>query len=168
MEKQFILRPLIESDAVGMLEWMHDEDTTRYLRLNGKDATMEDALRFINNAKDESVNLHRAISDENGSYLGTVSLKNIDKDKKEAEYAISLHPRARGTGAAFTATEKIIDAAFKDLKLERVYLNVLEENKRAVRFYNKFGFDYFEKTDTVFGGKSMTLLWYEVNNNRSK
>jgi len=166
MNMKFFLRPLIASDAAGMLEWMHDEDTTRYLRLNGKDATMEDALRFINNAKDESVNLHRAISDENGNYLGTVSLKKIDIDKKEAEYAISLHPRARGTGAAFAATEKIIDTAFEDLELERVYLNVLEENKRAVKFYNKFGFDYFKKTDTDFGGKSMTLLWYEVNNNR--
>ena len=87
---KYQLRPLDEKDASRMLEWLHDEEVTQYLSLNGTDATLDDALHFIQNAKDETVNLHRAIVDDNDSCLGAVSLKNIDFIKKEAEYAISM------------------------------------------------------------------------------
>lgn len=162
MENRFTLRPLELRDAERMLEWMHDENVTHFLRINGKNATIEDTRRFIENAKDESITLHRAITDEKGIYLGTVSLKNIDREKREAEYAICMHSDAMGTGAAWEASSRIVAMAFEELGLNRVYLNVLEENARAVRFYNKFGFTYVEKSETEFKGQTKPLLWYEI------
>ena len=93
MEKHIFLRPLNDEDAPRMLEWMHDEDATHYLRINGSATTIEDVKRFIASAQDESVTVHRAISDEQGAYLGTISLKDVDWQKKEAEYAMG-NPKA--------------------------------------------------------------------------
>lgn len=164
----YSLRPLQPKDASRMLEWMHDEDTTQFLRLDGKSATIETTLKFIDAATNEGSNLHRAIVDIQDSYLGTVSLKNIDLEKQEAEYAISMHPCARGTGAAFDATKQILKIAFEEQGLRRVYLNVLEENKRAIRFYEKLEFEYKMTTDTVFYNSTHKLRWYDKNRKESK
>lgn len=120
-----------------MLEWMHDEDITKNLQIDGKSKTMEDCLAFIEASKEESVNLHRAIADDDDVYCGTVSLKNIDRNKNDAEYAIALHRDAIGKGAARQATLLIRDVAYDELGLESVYLYVYESNQRAVRYYKK-------------------------------
>jgi diamine N-acetyltransferase len=158
---QFSIRPLSISDANRMIEWMHNEEVTRYLKLHGATASFEDAISFIENAKDESANIHRAIVDQNDIYLGTVSLKNIDLIKKEAEYAIAMHPDGIGTGASKAGTELILKLAFEDLKLNRIYLNVLSDNVRAVKFYYKLGFVLYDKTKISFKGKEKVLLWFE-------
>lgn len=159
LSRGYKLRPLKPSDAPFMLEWMHDSDVTQYLRLNGADATKTDALRFIESARDESQTVHRAIVDESDTYLGTVSLKDIKGG--EAEYAIALRKCAMGTGAAQVATELIWDYGFETLGLTRIYLNVLEENQRAIRFYTRAGFSPAGKTTTDYKGIPKELLWYE-------
>ena len=159
------LRPLEEKDAARMLEWLRDEDVTRYLRIKRLNQTIDDALRFIENAKNESIDLHRAIADESDLYLGTVSLKNINHKKREAEYAIAMHPSAIGTGAAAAATRMIINHAVEELNLARVYLNVLRVNQRAVKFYEKLGFRYTHSGIAIFEGEDSELMWYDAVNN---
>lgn len=139
-DKRIRLRPLKEEDAPRMLEWMQNDDVTKYLNIGGKDTKIETVLDFIKSTVDESENIHRAVVDETDQYLGTISLKHVDIDKKEAEYAISMHMDAIGTGASRKATEKIIDFAFKDMDLDRVVLCVRRDNCRALKFYNKCGF----------------------------
>lgn len=161
-EHSYSLRPLMEKDAQRMVEMMQDAQTTQYLQIGGPDYTLDTALRFIAGTADETCSVHRAVVDENDVYQGTISLKNLDMDKKEAEYAISMHPQAQGKGAAMAATSRILHDGFRRLKLERIYLNVLAENKRAVRFYEKAGFTYLETTDAQIHGTRKPLRWYEI------
>lgn len=161
-EHSYSLRPLEPQDAPRMVEMMHDGVTTRYLQIGGPDYTEDTALGFICMAADESKNLHRAVVDENDLYQGSVSLKNIDPVKKEAEYAISMHPAAQGKGAAKAASAAILELA-RQLGLKRIYLNVLAENERANRFYQKFGFRYTHDSTMNFHGEDKCLRWYEVD-----
>ena len=161
----YSIRPLQPKDATRMLEWMHDEDVTRYLRLNGKNTTRMDVLRFIQEAQDETVNLHRAVVDCEDTYFGTISLKNIDFVKKEAEYAIAMHPSAIGTGAACAASREIFTLGIQELCLRRIYLNVMAENSRAIAFYRKlsqFGLVEETVTRTQINGAEKTLLWFNL------
>lgn len=161
-EHSFSLRPLKLKDAERMVEMMHDAQTTQYLQIGGSDYTLDTALRFIASTVDESVCVHRAVVDENDVYQGTISLKNLDMNKKEAEYAISMHPQAQGKGAAWFASAAVLELAWS-LGLKCVYLNVLERNERANRFYQKFGFQYTHSTQMNFRGSSEILHWYEWN-----
>ena len=156
----YTLRPLAQKDANRMVEMMQDEQTTRYLQIGGPSYTKETALGFIAQASDESRHLHRAVVDEYDLYHGSISLKNIDLDNLEAEYAISMHPQAQGKGAAAAATAQILDIAFRDLGLKRVYLNVLADNARANRFYEKVGFRYTHTGTMNFQGEEKELHWY--------
>jgi len=161
--KKFSLRPLCLDDADRMLEWMRDPDITKYLQIGGPNTSKKSVEAFIRNSADECTNLHRAIVNQDGEYMGTISLKHIDEDKGEAEYAISMHKSALGSGAAAQASKLLMEVAFGQIGLKRVYLNVLSVNQRAVKFYEKFGFQYTHVSSLRINGVDMELRWYEVN-----
>lgn len=167
------LRELKDKDSQGMLEWMHDKDVQKCFQRNMGAYTEEDVLNFIATSRvsDERVNsngglsFHYAVANNtNDEYLGTVSLKNVNRLDNSAEYAISMRKVAHGTGAACEATKQVLFKAFNELQLNRVYLNVLSENIRAIRFYEKMGFvKEGEFRQALFkAGKYMNLMWYSV------
>lgn len=161
------LRKLEYKDAPLMLEWMHDPDTKKYFRKSMESQTLEETLLFIENARnsfEEGSTLHFAVVDSNDQYLGTISLKNINKEDGNAEYAVSMGRRGRGNGIAKEATWEILSYAFNKLGLERVFLNVLEDNIRAQKLYEKCGFKFegeFRKC-LLKDGKYKNLKWYSI------
>lgn len=157
------LRELQAQDADGMKEWILDADINQHFQFDPAQASAT-VLNFIENASNDEHSQHFAVVNENDDYLGTVSLKNIDVANKNAEYAISMRRAAMGTGAAAFATNSILEIAFNKLNLHRVYLNVLSDNKRAVRFYEKTGF-HFEgefKEHLCVRGQYKNLKWYRI------
>ena len=83
---------------------------------------------------------------------------------KNAEYAVVTRKCAQGTGIAYEATMDILEYAFEKLGLHRVYLNVLEENVRANKFYKKCGFRYegtFQDHLCIHGAYK-NLNWYGI------
>jgi diamine N-acetyltransferase len=161
------LRRLEKADAPLMLEWMHDEDIQRSFQRNMMSATLQDAEDFCQSAAvpDElqgGENIHFAIADENDEYLGTVSLKNVDVKNKTAEYAIVTRKKAHRKGVAAQATKLVLQKAFEEYGLHRVYLNVLENNQVAIKLYEKSGFSYEGefKQHILKDGKYMNLQWY--------
>ena len=159
------LRELQKKDAPYMLEWMKDPSIACFFRFDTEDMTEDSCRQFIIGSGNDSCFRHYAIADESDEYLGTVSLKNINYEKGDAEYAISTRKKAHGTGAALEATRQIWKIAFNDLNLDRVYLNVLAENQRANAFYRKAGycFKYFEENAVKIRGEKKTLNWYEID-----
>ena len=158
-----MLRKLEQKDVPYMMEWMQDPGITCNFRANFGAMTEKDVIEFVNNSfTDENKNF--AIVDEHDEYMGTISLKHISDTDKNAEYAIVTRRKAHGTGLAYEATKEIIKYAFEELGLHRVSLNVLEENKRANRFYEKVGFTYEGKfIDHLFLDNTYkNLNWYGI------
>lgn len=162
MENKFRLRPLEEKDAAGMLEWMTDPSIAKFFRFDAASMTLDRCKAFIAGAGEQANCRHFAIVGETDEYLGTISLKDIENGS--AEYAISTRACAHGTGAAMAATRQILAVAFDELRLERVYLNVLADNGRANAFYRKAGFRYThtEENALEIRGENKDLNWYEV------
>lgn len=158
-----LLRELKDKDADGMLEWMHESDVNQYFRFEADKMTKEKVEEFIRNSMTE-YSRNYAVVDENDSYLGTISLKNINYHDGNAEYAISLRKCARGTGAAKSATFELLGIAFNELGLEKVYLNVLSSNLRAIRFYEKMGFRFVGESRKHVKIKDTfhDLMWFEI------
>ena len=162
-----ILRQLKEKDADGMLEWMHDSDIQKCFRVDMSSRKRRDVIAFINTSTVQVVDggsIHYAITDEDDEYLGTISLKDIDLSARNAEFAISLRKMAQGKGVAVSATKELLNIAFNTYNFERVYLNVLAENQRAIHLYEKCGFVYegeFRK-HLFLNGEFKSLKWYSM------
>lgn len=161
------IRKLQKNDATNMLEWMHDSSVNCNFRFDFSKMTLNDVKEFIDNSFNET-NQHFAIINENNEYMGTISLKNINKIDNNAEYAIVTRMIAHGKGYALEATKEILKYAFEELKLHKVYLKVLEQNKRANRFYEKCGFRYegMSKEFLYINGKYHNLNWYAIENSK--
>lgn len=157
-----VIRKLKHKDAKRMVEMMRDVETVKYLQIGGNDYTFEQAENFITYAQSTEKDFHFAVADDQDVYQGTISLKNVDYVKSEAEYAIAMHPEAQGKGFAAKATKDILDFAFKQLELDRIYLNVLSENIRANKFYKKAGFKLNCSNFCVFKEERKQFNWYEV------
>ena len=142
------LRKLELKDAPLMLEWMHDESVVKDMQADFSSKTLEDCDLFILSSKDMLKNLHLAIVDENDEYMGTVSLKNIEEDK--AEFAITVRKYAMGKGYSRFGMREIIRMGLEDMNLSRIYWYVDKNNQRAIKFYDKNG--YQRISPEIIGG----------------
>lgn len=141
-----ILRRLKEKDANCMLEWMHDRDVTENMHTNFADMQIKDCLGFIRNSYTNENDFHLAVVDENDKYMGTVSLKHIDKKNHTAEFAIIIRKCAMGTGLSAKAMQDILRMGIKEKNLKYIFWCVCKKNVRAIRFYDKNG---YKRTDNV-------------------
>lgn len=159
------LRNLKEKDANKMFEWMTDPEMYCNFQFDPEKVSLEGCKEFIKSTLNDETNKHFAIVDEEDVYCGTISIKNIND--KNGEYAISVMKEYHGLGIAEFATKKILDISFNELNLNKVYLNVLSENKRAIKFYEKMGFNYEgEFKEHIYkDGEYKDLKWFAIFKN---
>lgn len=167
------VRKLQLRDAKYMLEWMHDESVVRYLSANFSTKTIEDCEKFIQDSEKVDTDLNLAIVDEDDIYMGTVSLKHIDKASQMAEFAITIRKSAMGKGFSAYGMREILRLGFEELGLKQIIWCVSNDNERAKRFYDKNGFSrlsevpqryqtYYSKTQVE------TLVWYGVQREENR
>lgn len=157
------LRKLKTEDAPLMLEWMHDRSVVSHLGTDFSKKTLDDCLGFIAASQQDEKNLHLAITDDAGIYMGTVSLKHIDRAQKNAEFAITVRTCAMGHGFSAYGMEKILRMGIEQLGLQDIYWCVSPKNKRAVRFYDKHSYlrvDAVPNQILCNYPEDLELIWY--------
>jgi RimJ/RimL family protein N-acetyltransferase len=78
---------------------------------------------------------------EQDAHIGNIYLRDIDFISGRGELHILIgEPGERGKGYGSGAVRLLVDYAVKDLGLKRVWLNVLADNKPAIRLYEIIGF----------------------------
>ena len=157
------LRKLEPKDAPLMLEWMHDRSVVAHLGANFAEKTIDDCLRFISASQTDAQNLHLAVADDKDEYMGTVSLKHLDKERGTAEFAVTVRTAAMGKGYSRYGMEKILDKGIRELGLDAIYWCVSPVNCRAVRFYDKCGYLRVEDVPEHISAPypaDMDLYWY--------
>lgn len=170
LEKSMMrLRQLQQKDAPLMLEWMHDPDVVRYMHADFASKTLKDCTRFIQASKDTKEDLHYAIVNDEDEYMGTVSLKHIGNRK--AEFGITVRAHAMGKGYAQFGMRSIIGIGFSKLGLNEIYWCVSPENDRALRFYDKNGFERSEEPcvrDYYTPEEVDRLMWYVLRRDQKQ
>lgn len=159
------LRKLEIKDAPLMLSWMHDDSVVGNLHTNFSKKTLKDCEYFISHAQDMTNDVHFAIASDTDEYMGTVSLKYIDRNTKSAEFAITVRKESMGRGYSWFGMKTIIEKAFSELDLESVYWCVSRKNQRAVRFYDKHNFhEALDISDDILKRyeDEKDLKWYAV------
>ena len=80
-----------------------------------------------------------AIVNDEDEYMGTVSLKHIHDGA--AEFGIAVRRCATGKGFSAFGMKKILECGVDELGLNNIFWCVDPVNARAVRFYDKNGYE---------------------------
>lgn len=133
-----VLREFEETDIPRKVDWINNPANNQFLHYDLPlqiDRTTEWFRR-----KDNSKRLD-CIIEFNGTPVGLIGLLQIDKINRKAEYYITIgETDFKQKGIATKATKAIIDYAFTELTLHKVYLTVDARNTHAIRLYEKIGF----------------------------
>ena len=106
-------------------------------------------------------------SKSDGKPVGSVYLRDIDRDHNKAEYGIFIGEKdALGKGYGTGAAKMMIEYAFKQEGIHKLMLRVLAENKRAIRSYEKAGFveEAYLKEEVFLEGRYKDVIYMAVIN----
>ena len=100
--------------------------------------------------------------DATGKPLGSVYIRDIDREHNKAEYGIFIgedDDRGRGIGTA--AAKLMLRYCFEEEGLHRVYLRAFADNLQAIRSYEKAGFarEGLLRDDVRIDGEYRDIQW---------
>ena len=137
------LRELSKTDLTEINKWRNDHEVIDLLGNNFLYIAEEvDEIWYENYLLNRDQNKRLTIYDiETGLIIGTIQLTSIHGINRTGEYSIMIGNKTYwGKGVGFAASKKILNYGFEDLNLNRIYLNVLKNNERAIKLYQKLGF----------------------------
>lgn len=135
------LRMMTYDDTMMIVNW-RNQDSVRKNFIYQADFTKESHENWIK-TQVETGKVVQMIIMENGTNMpiGSVYLRDIDHNNEKAEYGIFIgEESARGKGYGTEAAKLMVQYAFDELKLHKVFLRVLKENTGAQKSYEKAGF----------------------------
>mgnify|MGYP001266305344 CR=1 FL=1 len=145
---EVFLADLDENSANKVAEWKSDNNLSELIMSEFKLTTIETAKDWIRkNSKMDSQILRGIYVKDKESLNRTVELVGvcrlmfIDFESRICELGIYIGNKSfRGRGIGEKAILLLLNIAFRDLKLRKVFLKVNNSNKPAVNLYKKIGF----------------------------
>lgn len=138
MKNKLQIRPL-EKDDLDFIHTMRTNPEVMDYWFKEPYATTESLTKWYESGQDS--NLHRHfILNHMKEKVGYLALYNINDRHRNAEFAIMFDPAQQGNGYATKATRLIVEYAFNQLNLRKLYLYVDKVNEKAAHIYEKVGF----------------------------
>jgi RimJ/RimL family protein N-acetyltransferase len=131
-----------EKHAALVAEWSRDSE---YDRLEDAGPAMTYTPGHVKSYFEKNEDRYAFIIQtlEDGKEIGLIELQNIDWPSGDAFIGIGLGVRETwGQGYGTDAMNILLGYAFREVGLKRVSLTVFEYNPRAVRSYEKAGFQH--------------------------
>ena len=95
--------------------------------------------------------------------VGTIGLRALDFHRGEGTLGIIIRSDRVGCGLGSDAVRTLVGFGFEELGLERIVLDVAEDNTRAIRCYETVGFRLVGRHMGPRGGP--TWIWKSVEMN---
>ena len=156
------LRDFTEEDIRLKVEWINNPENNQYLHYDIP-IEYEKKLRWFH----QKDNAHRmdCTIEYDGQPVGVIGLLSIDKVNQKAEYYITVgNTSYQRKGIATKATMLILEYAFLDLDLNKVYLTVDADNEKACGLYERVGMtcEGLFREDLLHHGKLIDRKRYAI------
>jgi RimJ/RimL family protein N-acetyltransferase len=140
--KKIRIRAIEKTDIEEIMRWINDPEVMENLLMRYPVSRYQEE-KWIERALDEGNSRNKvfAIETKQGEYLGGIGLHAINWENGNAEAGIVIGKKEHwNKGYGTDAMMTILDFAFNQMNLHRVYLRVYEYNARGLRSYEKCGF----------------------------
>lgn len=163
------LRAVEKEDLPAFVKWFNDPEVRENLFRNHPMSMVEEEQWFANILQQPQFErpLCIEVKTENGGWkmIGNLSLMGISYTNRSAELGVVIGEKEYwNKGYGTEALTLLVDHAFKELNLHRVFLRVYDTNPRGIRCYEKVGFRHEgTQRDAIFkGGKYIDMHMMSV------
>lgn len=145
--KRVTIRPMEPDDLDYLMEWRNSSDNMNYSEhLYGFLFSRDNMMRMVEDQFREGGFYPRhktfMVELEDGTVIGDIGYKNWDPRNRTSEIGLEIGvDQYRGQGYGTEMVGLFIEYMFRNLNLNRIELSVLRENQRAIRVYEKLGFN---------------------------
>lgn len=164
--QEITLRTFNKGDIDKKIEWINDPSNNKFLHYDLPLEYDKTLNWFENKNNDKRLDL---VIEFNGVPVGLIGLLDIDKKNQKAEFYITIGEHSyKSKGIGTKATRLLLQYAFGEMNLQKVYLNVDSENIFAIKLYEKIGFScegVFVK-DLFHNGKFINRKRYAIFSNK--
>jgi RimJ/RimL family protein N-acetyltransferase len=142
--REFIVRRPTENDADDIIKYSRllFASTDQLLTtLEEYSMTIENEKVWINNFN-ENPNSKILMAEFNNQIIGLLFFATNPKKKNShtGEFGVSVHPEFQGMRVGRTLVEALLSWARENPKIEKIYLNVFDTNRAAIKLYEDLGF----------------------------
>mgnify|MGYP003564865090 CR=1 FL=1 len=124
-----LLRHPSQEDIEQVEQWDKDPDVSLFRETGDSSDEKGKSISFGIYLKGDS------------TLIGSIAISSIDSRNGHAELGMAIGDKQQwGKGYGSDAVRVVLGYCFRELGLNKVYLDVWEENERAVRCYLKCGF----------------------------
>ena len=151
LENEFI--PILESERLVLeplslkhlsknyLNWLNDPEVNKFTEQSFKKSSINDLQDYLKSVDEKKILFWAIKIKKNGKHIGNIKIDPINKIQRYGEYGILIGDKSCwGQGLAKEASKRVIEYCFKNLKLSKITLGVIEDNKNAFFLYKKLGF----------------------------
>jgi len=133
------LSPININDAEKFTEWLNDMDVMKNFSLYPNIISLENEREILEKISKE--HNYSIINLETNELIGNCGFVNIDYINQTAEIGIFIGNKILwNKGYGTEAFSLLIDYGFKALNFHNIMLRVYENNKGAIKCYEKVGF----------------------------
>ena len=136
-----IIRLMTDSDTELIVKWRNNERVRKHF-IYREEFTPASHRNWTKTMIETGKALQFILCEkETERPVGSVYFRDIDRNKKEAEYGIFIgEDDAIGRGYGTEAAKLAVSYAFEEMKLSKLILRVFTDNAAAVRSYQRAGF----------------------------
>lgn len=160
------IRDIIHEDIISLFSWWIDKEINEHdprpVSCNSKDL-VEECNRYCSRFDNEVINeniLERKykyfiIVNSHDYPIGFVNFFNIEEKEKQGEMGVVVgDKRYWKKGIAYKATDIVINHIFRNMSINRIYIETAETNLPSLKLFRKLHFkkcdEYFETGEIKF------------------
>jgi len=144
--KRLRLRAIEHSDLSRFVSWLNDPEVTEHLMLYIPMSLPQEEQWYektLNGPAEEQPLVIEIDTPEGWTPIGNISLMHVDWRTRSAELGLFIgEKRYWNQRYGGEAIQVMLRHGFEGMNLNRIYLRVFETNPRAIRCYERVGFQH--------------------------
>lgn len=136
-----LMSPLNISHVKHIMTWVNDPEVIKNFQHFNKTLSVKDEKKFVQNIlKSKSDFVFSFFKKETGAYVGQGGIHQISWENKLGRLGVLVKKSQWNRGYGKEITRQLINHAFNDLKLHKIWAVVYASNKRSLYINKKLGF----------------------------
>jgi RimJ/RimL family protein N-acetyltransferase len=139
--KDIFLSAVDAGDLETLAKWINDRETVHHNTYYRPVSSFQQDKWFESIMNSDDTHLFAIRKNTDNKLIGTCQICGINFIDRNAELRIRIGEESeRGKSYGTQASQLLLDFAFTDLNLTRIYLFVFADNEPAIRSYEKLNF----------------------------